>query len=162
MRRRSALLTATLAACLAGATASMHAAGQTATATDGTPEQRAIAAILRDSNRRIPGATHPLPLAASWNTGLKPLGFTPAWQIEQIRRGRYLLPWFVLAAPPPGPERVGYSSVFDTLYYGSAIGYLAQHRLPLTFEAEPWESLLPAKGRPLPLAFTVRSRRAVV
>lgn len=159
---RAALLTATLAAFLAGAAASAHATGPTAAATDGTAEQRAIAAILRGANPRIPGAEYPLPLAASWNTGLKPLGFTPAWQIGQIRRGRYLLPWFVLGVPSAGPARIGYLNAFDALYYGSAIGYLARHHLPLTFEAAPWETLLSrlshpyaktdAKGRALPLS----------
>ena len=126
-------------------------------------EQRALAAIVRDSNPRVPGAEHPLPLAASWNTGVKPLGFTPSWQIEQIERGRYLLPWFSLGAPPAGPAtRPGYATVFDAIYYGSAIGYLARHRLPLTFEMPPWETLLPrvssayaktdASGHPLPLS----------
>lgn len=161
MDRRSVLLTA-WAALLAGAAASTHAAGPTAAVADQAPEGRAIAAIRRDSNPRIAGAAHPLPLAASWNTGLKPLGFTPAWQIEQIRHGRYLLPWFALAPPPAGPARPGYSSAFDARYYGAAIDYLARHRLPLTFEAAPWETLLPrvspayaktdAAGRPRPLS----------
>ena len=136
MRVRSLLLIAALTALLAGG------AGH-ALATDGAPEERAIAAILRDSDPRIPGAEHPLPLAASWNTGVKPLGFTPAWQIEQIRRGRYLLPWFSLGTPPAGPSHVGYVSISDSVYYGSAIGYLRRHHLPLTFEMPPWELLLP-------------------
>ena len=118
------------------------AADAAGAAAAGAAEQRAIAAILRDSDPGIPGAEHPLPLAASWNTGLKPLGFTPAWQIAQIRRGQYLLPWFWLGEPPAGKTRAGYASVFDAVYYGSAIGYLAQHRLPITFEMEPWEILL--------------------
>ena len=110
------------------------------------PEQRAIAAIVRDSNPAVPGAQHPLPLAASWNTGLRALGFSPDWQVEQIRRGRYLLPWMVLSPPPKGPAYVGYASVFDATYYASAIEFLAQHRLPLSFEMDPWESLLPRES----------------
>jgi hypothetical protein len=34
-------------------------------------------------------------------------------------------------------------SVSDSVYYGSAIGYLHRHHLPLTFEMPPWELLLP-------------------
>ncbi len=105
-------------------------------------EPRTVAAIRHDSAARIPGDEHPLPLAASWNTGLEPLGFTPAWQIEQIRRGQYLLPWFWLGEPPAATARPGYASVFDAVYYGSAIGYLARQHLPLTFEMPPWEVLL--------------------
>jgi hypothetical protein len=85
-----------------------------------------------------------LPLAASWSTGLKPLGFSPAWQVEQIRRGQYLLPWFWLGVPPASPAKdPGYATVFDATYYGSAINYLARHRLPLGFDMPPWELLLP-------------------
>lgn len=144
MDARSVLLSAAAAVLLAGAVGRAHAAGPTGSATDGTPEQRAIAAILRDSNPRIPGAKHPLPLAASWSTGLTALGFTPAWQVEQIRRGRYLLPWFWVDVPPiQPPTDPGYSDVFDAIYYGSAIGYFARHNLPLTFDMPPWEILLP-------------------
>lgn len=107
-----------------------------------SPEQRAIAAIQQDSNAAIPGAEHPLPLGASWSTGLTPLGFSPDWQIEQIRHGRYLLPWFVLSDPPGGPVTTGYASAFDAIYYGSAISYIARHSLPLSFEMAPWEILL--------------------
>jgi hypothetical protein len=120
-------------------------AGSPASAADQTPEQHAISAILRDSDPRIPGSEHPLPLAASWSTGVTPFGFTPAWQVGQIRRGQYLLPWFGLGAPPVGPtaKDPGYATVSDAIYYGSAIGYLARHHLPLSFDMPPWEILLP-------------------
>ena len=117
--------------------------GSSAVAADVSPEEQAIASILRDSNPRIPGAEHPLPLAASWSTGVTPLGFTPAWQVEQIRHGSYLLPWFWMGTPPLEPAKdPGYATVSDAIYYGSAIGYLARHHLPLTFDMPPWEILL--------------------
>jgi hypothetical protein len=161
MRARSALLLATLAAFLAGRGAG--AAGATAASAGGAPEQRAIAAILRDSDPRVPGAEHPLPLAASWNTGQRPLGFSPAWQVTQIRSGQYLLPWFWMETPPLDPAKdPGYSTVFDAIYYGAAIGYVARHRLPLAFDMPPWELLLPrvssifaktdASGNPLAIS----------
>ena len=109
---------------------------------DQTPEARAIAAILHDSNPRIPGAKHPLPLAASWNAGIFPLGFSPDWQIEQIQRGRYLLPWFGLDMPPAGAVREGYTDIADAVYFRSAIGYLARNHLPLSFVTTTWERLL--------------------
>jgi len=148
MRVRSAPLIAALIALLPAGVATVRAAVPPAAAVDATPEERAIAAILRDSNPRIPGAEHPLPLAASWSMGVTPLGFTPAWQVEQIRRGQYLLPWFWLGLPPAAPAKdPGYATVFDAIYYGSAIGYLARHRLPLAFDMPPWELLLARVSR---------------
>jgi hypothetical protein len=146
MSARSVLpILAALMLLLTAGVGGAHAAGAGAAAVDETPERRAIAAILRDSNPQIPGAEHPLPLAASWSMGLTPLGFSPAWQVEQIRRGQYLLPWFWLGVPPlgPTPKDPGYATVFDAIYYGSAIGYLARHRLPMAFDMPPWELLLP-------------------
>lgn len=137
---RALLLGAALAAALAAVLASGAA---TAKSPGETPEQRAIAAILRDSNPRIPGDEHPLPLAASWNGGQMPLGFTPGWQIRQIRRGRYLLPWFELAIPPASEDANGYANATDAMYFRSAIGYLARHHLPMSFLTTAWESQLP-------------------
>lgn len=149
-------------AALIGALAIVLAGGPADAREALTPEQRAIAAILRDSNPVIPGAQHPLPLAASWNTGVKPLGFTPSWQVERIRRGCYLLPWLQLDIPPSGPAAGAGMSVSDALYYRAAIGFLERNRLPLTFEGAPWETMLPrissayartdAHGNPLPFS----------
>jgi hypothetical protein len=136
---------AALALLALGGAGGARAGGPTRATADETPEQRAVAAIVRDSDPSIPGSEHPLPLAASWNTGLTPLGFTPAWQVQEIRRGQYLLPWFSLGAPPiePTAKYPGYATVFDATYYGSAIGYLSRHGLPLAFDMPPWEILLP-------------------
>jgi hypothetical protein len=130
--------------CWSAALAVVLAAGTAAAQTrGGTPEQRAISAILHDANPGIPGAQHPLPLAASWNGGDTAMGFTPAWQIEQIRRGRYLLPWFELGMPPAGAAPDGFASVTDAVYFRSALGYLAHNHLPLSFVTTTWERLLP-------------------
>jgi hypothetical protein len=143
MSARSALTVTALALFVTARAAGASAPVPAAYGTGQTPEQRAISAIVRDSDPQTPGAEHPLPLVASWSTGLTPLGFTPAWQIEQIRRGHYLLPWFWLNVPPVDRAKdPGYATVFDALYYGSAIGYLARHDLPLTFSMPPWEILL--------------------
>jgi hypothetical protein len=144
MSAQSGLPIAALALLVAARVGGVTVTGPAVPAVNQTPEQRAIGAILHNSDPRIPGAEHPLPLAASWSMGLTPFGFTPAWQIEQIRRGQYLLPWFWLGAPPAAPAKdPGYATVFDAIYYGSAIGYLARHGLPLTFDMPPWEILLP-------------------
>ncbi|MHB8813052.1 MAG: hypothetical protein ACYDAE_07265 [Steroidobacteraceae bacterium] len=143
MRVRLAPLIATLIALLTDGVGIAYPAGARAGTVEATPEDRAITAILRDSNPQVPGAEHPLPLAASWSMGLTPLGFSPAWQVEQIRHGQYLLPWFWLGVPPlTAATDPGYATVGDALYYGSAIGYLARHRLPLAFDMPPWELLL--------------------
>jgi hypothetical protein len=112
-----------------------------------TLEQHAIEAIRRDAVA-VSGSetgTHPLPLAASWNTGTAPTGFSPDYQVEQIRLGGYLLPWFRLTVPYPAPGLPdNYPAAADAAYYyRSAVDYLAQHHLPLSFESTQWEALLP-------------------
>ena len=137
-----------------------------------TPEERAVEAI-RAAATAAPAEAHPLPLAASWNDGEVVTGFGPPYQVEQIRQGGYLLPWFRLAPPRVGPARVGeeanpshatdrYAVPGDALYYEPAVRYLAQQRLPLSFESTQWESILwqsapdyaplGADGKPLPLS----------
>lgn len=147
---------------LGAALAVLLAARAGAQTPGGTPEERAISAILREANPRIPGAEHPLPLAASWNGGDTPMGFTPDWQVEEIRRGRYLLPWFELSLPPAHAARDGYASIAEAVYFRSALGYLAHNHLPLSFVTTIWERLLPrisavyakadAQGKGLPLS----------
>src|SRR5580704_8262141 len=103
-------------------------------------EGRAVDAIRRDATERGPG--HALPLAASWNDGSVPTGFGPDYQVEQIRTGHYLFPWFTLAMPPV-PGTAEFAQAGEALYYGPAIRYLAEHHLPLSFESTQWERLLP-------------------
>jgi hypothetical protein len=89
--------------------------------------------------------SHPLPLAASWNMGNVATGFSPSYQIAQIAAGQYLLPWFGLSVPQPPPgEWFNYPQTTDSLhYYESAIRYLAERHLPLSFVSTQWEVLLP-------------------
>jgi hypothetical protein len=123
-------------------------------------EEIRSAALARDGD---PGS-RPLPLAASWNMGNVATGLSPAYQITQIARGQYLLPWFGLSVPQPPPgEWFNYPQTTDApLYYEAAIRYLAEHHLPLTFVTTQWEVLLPqvaaayardgATARPAPLS----------
>ncbi len=134
------------------------------TAAAQSPQERAIEAIRRDSASGADSAgAHPLPLAASWNAGTVATGFGPAYQVEQIRLGRYLLPWFILDAPPTGNAPDDYARPGDSLYYEPAIQFLAQHRLPLSFVSPQWEAVLwriapqyakkiDADGKTLPLS----------
>ena len=78
-------------------------------------------------------AGYPLPLAAHWNTGQMPTGFTPAYQIGMIEMGHHLLPWFYF--PGPGEN-------FKYEYYESSIKKAAASGLPVSFVGTQWESLL--------------------
>lgn len=77
---------------------------------------------------------HPLPLAAHWNAGLFPTGFTPDYQMQMISKGHYLLPWFQLSSPLESP--------LPDAYYRSAIQRAAALNLPISFISTQWESVL--------------------
>jgi hypothetical protein len=72
---------------------------------------------------RIPGGPHPLPLAASWATGMYPDGFDPAYQLSQINQNHRLLPWLQL----PDTE-----TAMPDAYFVAAAGQLKAMRLPIT------------------------------
>ena len=89
----------------------------------------------------------PLPLMSTWSTdwysyyyNVNPaIGFNPAWQVDQINAGHYLLPDFQL------PDIVDESSATYqkyVAYYQSAIGQVAQWKLPLVLIGTQWEKLL--------------------
>jgi hypothetical protein len=132
LRRDLVCLTLPLLAACGGA----HAA---------TAEQRAIEAIRAAA---VPSPTGPegrrLPLAASWNIGEIATGFGPAYQLEEIQSGQYVLPWFGLSIPAAGLARLAtYPAATDAShYYEAAIRYLAVHHLPVSFESTQWERLL--------------------
>lgn len=110
-----------------------------------TTEQRAVEEIRGEATLAPEGPEGwRLPLAASWNTGETPVGFSPAYQIEEIEQGRYLLPWFGLSVqrPPPGSWS-NYPAATDAPhYYETAIRFLAEHHLPISFETTQFEVLL--------------------
>jgi hypothetical protein len=76
----------------------------------------------------------PLPLAAHWNTGQLPTGFTPDYQMHMIDQGHYLLPWFQL--PSPGSTAPG------DQYFEGAIKKAAALNLPISFVSTQWEQQL--------------------
>ncbi|TRZ87717.1 MAG: hypothetical protein D4R88_09070 [Methanosarcinales archaeon] len=80
------------------------------------------------------GQGHPLPLAASWQTGMYKDGFGPDYQMDLIEKGHHLLPWFQLNGPDV------YNIPFS--YYESAIKKAARYHLPISFKSTQWESLL--------------------
>jgi hypothetical protein len=74
----------------------------------------------------------PLPLFASWNTGGVGDGYTPAWQLEMLRKGRRLLPWFALERPDSRLEADQAAAIEECKRLG----------LPLTFISTQWEHFL--------------------
>jgi hypothetical protein len=76
----------------------------------------------------------PLPLAANWNSGEAKDGFSPVYQMEMIKRGHFLLPWFQLAGPD--------DKQVDNDYYEGPIKWAAEEGLPITFLSTQWEHYL--------------------
>src|ERR1700683_1371820 len=120
-------------------------AGGAVCASAQTTEQRAIDAIRSEATAGPSGAEGwPLPLAASWDVGEMAGGFGPAYQMEEIAQGQYLLPWFGLSVPrpPPGAPSNYPAGTDAPHYYEAAVRYLARHHLPLSFETTQFEALL--------------------
>ncbi|MGA2227687.1 MAG: hypothetical protein ABSH41_24900, partial [Syntrophobacteraceae bacterium] len=77
---------------------------------------------------------YPLPLAAHWNSGQLKGGFNPKYQMEMIKKGHFLLPWFQLPDP--------YSTPLDSDYYEGPIRWAAKEGLPISFLSTQWERYL--------------------
>lgn len=73
----------------------------------------------------------PLPLAAHWNCGERPGGYSPEYQLKQISQGKHLLPWFYLMRPNE-------SKLVDS-YYENPIKEMAQLGLPVSFIGTQFE-----------------------
>jgi len=83
------------------------------------------------------GATgHPLPLAASWNTGTRHDGYDPTYQMDMIEQGHHLLPWFQLD--------LAQNSVIANVigYYQKSLSRCSDLGLPISFISTQWESTL--------------------
>ncbi|NJD05861.1 MAG: hypothetical protein FIA97_05105 [Methylococcaceae bacterium] len=75
----------------------------------------------------------PLPLAGHWNTGTLPNGFSPDYQMDMIRQGHYLLPWFQM--PKPDQDK-------GTAYYEAPVKKAAAQKLPISLVGTQWERVL--------------------
>lgn len=88
----------------------------------------------------------PLPLAASWNTGVRPNTFDPNYQLDMIEQGHFMLPWFQLDMPK------GWTTIKDSrAYYQKALTRCAQLGLPVSFLSTQWERPLSEDPRYLKL-----------
>lgn len=75
---------------------------------------------------------YPLPLVGHWNTGRFKKGFSPAYQMNLIEKGHFLLPWFEIPLP---------NSYIDPSYYEAALKKAAELKLPISFLSTQWERL---------------------
>jgi len=104
-----------------------------------------VVQVIRDeaSRRNQDPAGRPLPLAGHWNRGQQPDGFGPDYQLELIRKGCHLLPWFAFPNPVAGDEAVAKALP----YYEVAMKQWAAWRLPITLIGTQWEATLYGESR---------------
>ncbi len=116
------------------------------------PAPRLLDEIRREVTLPNRGAAgRPLPLAAHWNmTGMYNEGFTPAYQLQLLKKGHHILPW--LRWPPTDydldrtfktgdPRKQKYIDS-QMAEFEATIKELARLRLPLAILGTQWESLL--------------------
>ncbi len=78
----------------------------------------------------------PLPLAGHWSAAARPSGFDTRFQVDQLRRGRHLLPWF----PLPRPDRP--QDQAPLAYYEALLSEAALQHRPISFVSTQWDSLV--------------------
>ncbi|HET8686218.1 MAG TPA: hypothetical protein VFM18_06085, partial [Methanosarcina sp.] len=112
----------------------------------------ALADLLADTSAEINyeialpadgSAGNPLPLAAHWNCGEKSGGYTPAYQLELLRQGKHLLPWFYFSRPD--------EFKLPDSYYEKPIKAMAALNLPISFVGTQFEYRLTEKKQFLAL-----------
>ena len=120
-------------------------AGVRAAPREPVPEERlmrVIAEIRAEAARKTTDpAGKPLPLVAHWNRGSKPTGFSPDYQLELIRAGYHVMPWFEFPRPDSTPDTDGYFK-----QYIDAFKQVAEWKLPFTLVGTQWEMILGKKG----------------
>lgn len=101
----------------------------------GTADVTAIATEIRDAATRDVSNGHPLPLLASWNTGVINgfVGFDARYQLQRIAQGDYLLPWFQLFRP----DELSAGFPFE-----NAFRKAAELKLPVSFISTQWDVLV--------------------
>lgn len=94
----------------------------------------------------------PLPLAASWSTGVQKgfVGFDPEFQLQRITSGDYLLPWFQLSRP---------DELFVSFAFESAFRKAAELQLPISFISTQWDVLVAEEIRDRSSGVTAPERR---
>jgi len=95
----------------------------------------AIRSAIRKQLGEIP--PRPLPLAGHWNLGEEKDGYTPAYQLELIRKGHYILPSFLLPNRFANPDDPRWQN-----YYREAMLEAARWRVPIALIGTQWEAPL--------------------
>lgn len=97
-----------------------------------------IAQTIRDEATRRAGDPIglPLPLAATWNTGTQPGGYSPQVVIDLVRANQPILPWFEMPAPDAKPNDPYTAECL------AALRLLAAWNLPFTLLGTQWEAIL--------------------
>lgn len=104
--------------------------------------------IRTEASASYSDTDHPLPLVSVWNTGasqdLRDEGYTPAWQLQRIDDGHFLLPAFGTPDPSTPSANPDAEQRDD---YQKSLRECARRRLPLSFPGTQWDALLTADPR---------------
>ena len=108
------------------------------------------AEIRREAMRPPTGPSgRPLPLVSHWNMGSQGLGWTPNYQLELLKGGHHILPWF--GWPQGHPEASEKSAKRFHDYYDALLACCRELDLPICFRGTQWEAMLVGKAyRELP------------
>jgi len=82
----------------------------------------------------------PLPLVSHWNMGSQGRGWTTQYQLELLKAGHHILPWF--GWPRGNPESSEKNAKRFHDYYGALIDYCREFGLPICFRGTQWEAML--------------------
>jgi hypothetical protein len=94
-------------------------------------------------------AGRPLPLVSHWNMGSQGRGWTPQYQVELLKKGHHILPWFSWPRGNPEANEKNAKRFHD--YYDGLIACCRELNLPICFRGTQWEAmLLEKKYRELP------------
>ncbi len=115
------------------------AAGGTADEPLGRQELSRLTAAIRTeaTKKNDDPAGRPLPLAAHWNRGSKPTGFSPVYQLDLIKRGHHLMPWFEMPRAGQGTDHRYFQGKYLDCYK-----QVAEWQLPFTLVGTQWEIIL--------------------
>jgi len=87
---------------------------------------------------------HALPLLGSWNPGAYPraLGFSPAYQINQIEKGHHLIVGLAFPSIPKDAAAGEAALEKSRAYYEAPLKRAAELKLPITLICTQWEQQL--------------------
>ncbi len=89
-------------------------------------------------------AQHPLPLAASWQTGHHTAldQYYPGWQMDRIDEGHAMLPCFTLPGPDGAVPGEDFAHAGPEVYFAEPMRRAREAGLPICLTSTQWESFL--------------------